>query len=134
MRFGKATAAQWQYARAPRVVKPVAPFELCYDARTLANTRLGYFVPSVTLALGGGKNWTMTGVNSMVDVKGGKVCLAFVEMKGVKAGDSKAPAVIVGGFQMENFVLQFDLEKKRFGFLRLPYYAHCGHFNFTSLP
>jgi hypothetical protein len=89
-------------------------------------------VPSVTLALDGEKNWTMTGVNSMVVVKpGNKACLAFVEMKEVKAGHGKAPAVIVGGFQMENFVLEFDLERKRFGFLRLPYYAQCGHFNFT---
>ncbi|CAM0884791.1 unnamed protein product [Alopecurus aequalis] len=129
--FRKATAEQWQYEHPPREVKPVAPFGLCYDARTLANTRLGYFVPSVKLALDGGTNWTMTGVNSMVDVKGGKACLAFVEMKGVKSGDANKPAVIVGGFQMENFVLQFDLEKKRFGFDRLPYYANCGHFNFT---
>ncbi|CAM0884792.1 unnamed protein product [Alopecurus aequalis] len=126
--FGKAMAAVWQNAR---VVKPVAPFELCYDARTLALTRNGYYVPSVTLELHGGKNWTMVGVNSMVNVNGGKACLAFVEMKGVKAGDDKAPAVIIGGFQMENFVLQFDLEKKRLGFLRLPFYTQCSHFNFT---
>ncbi|KAM0846947.1 hypothetical protein ACQ4PT_055345 [Festuca glaucescens] len=130
--FREATAAQWQYAQKPREVKPVAPFGVCYDARTLANTRMGFMVPSVTLALDGEKNWTMTGVNSMVAVKpGNKVCLAFVEMKEVKAGDGKAPAVIVGGFQMENFVLQFDLERKQFGLLRLPYYAQCGHFNFT---
>ncbi|KAM0863857.1 hypothetical protein ACQ4PT_044311 [Festuca glaucescens] len=36
--FGKAMAAQWQYARA---VKPVAPFGLCYDARTLVNAHNG---------------------------------------------------------------------------------------------
>jgi hypothetical protein len=39
--------------------------------------------------------------------------------------------VVVGGFQMENFVLQFDLEKKRLGFLRLPFYTPCSQFNFT---
>ncbi|KAM0846946.1 hypothetical protein ACQ4PT_055344 [Festuca glaucescens] len=126
--FGKAMAAQWQYARA---VKPVAPFGLCYDAGTLVNAHNGYMVPSVTLALDGGKKWTMAGVNSMVDVKLGTACLAFVEMKGVKAGDVNAPAVVVGGFQMENFVLQFDLEKKRLGFLRLPFYTPCSQFNFT---
>ncbi|KAI5002379.1 hypothetical protein ZWY2020_027029 [Hordeum vulgare] len=77
----------------------VAPFELCYDAQTLGNTRFGYWVPSVTLALDGGRDWRMTGVNSMVDVEPGMACLAFVEMKGVRAGDGGAPAVIVGGVQ-----------------------------------
>lgn len=126
--FRKAMAAQ----KAKAVRRAVAPFELCYDARKLANTLSGYLVPSVTLALDGGKKWTMTGTHSMVDVKRGTACLAFVEMKGVKAGDGNAPAVILGGFQLENFVLQFDLEKKRLGFLRLPFFANCGQFNFTK--
>ncbi|CAM0884793.1 unnamed protein product [Alopecurus aequalis] len=126
--FGKAMKAVWPSARK---VKPVAPFGLCYDARTLVDMHSGYMVPSVTLALDGGKNWTMAGSNSMVNVKQGTACLAFVEMKGVKSGDGNAPAVIVGGFQMENTVLQFDLEKKRLGFLRLPFYSPCSTFNFT---
>ncbi|CAM0884790.1 unnamed protein product [Alopecurus aequalis] len=127
--FDKAMKAVWPSAR--KAKKPVAPFELCYDSRSLANTRIGYLVPSVTLALDGGKNWTMTGLNSMVDVNRKTACLAFVQMQGVKAGDAKVPAVIVGGFQMENFVLQFDLEKKRLGFFRLPFFTNCGQFNFT---
>uniref|UniRef100_A0ACD5XCT9 Uncharacterized protein n=1 Tax=Avena sativa TaxID=4498 RepID=A0ACD5XCT9_AVESA len=118
-------------AQKAQEVKVVAPFGLCYNTSTLANTRLGYLVPTVTLALEGGKKWTMTGVHSMVDVKRGTACLAFVQMKGVKAGDGKAPAVLIGGFQLENFVLQFDLEKKRLGFFKLPFFTNCGHFNFT---
>ncbi|KAM0830923.1 hypothetical protein ACQ4PT_065889 [Festuca glaucescens] len=124
--FGNAMKAQNATS-----VKAVAPFGLCYDARKLANTRLGYLVPGVTLALDGGKKWRMTGVHSMVDVNQDTACLAFVEMKGVKAGDGKAPAVLVGGFQMENFVLQFDLEKKQLGFFKLPFFTNCGQFNFT---
>ncbi|XBI21935.1 hypothetical protein VPH35_063008 [Triticum aestivum] len=130
--FVKALAAQ----AAPggpvaRAVRPVAPFELCYDAQTLGNTRFGYWVPSVTLALDGGRGWRMPGVNSMVDVEPGTACLAFVEMKAVKAGDGRAPAVIVGGLQMENIVLEFDMEKKRLGLRPMPYYMQCSHFNFT---
>ncbi|VAH68764.1 unnamed protein product [Triticum turgidum subsp. durum] len=130
--FVKALAAQ----AAPggpvaRAVRPVAPFELCYDAQTLGNTRFGYWVPSVTLALDGGRGWRMPGVNSMVDVEPGTACLAFVEMKGVKAGDGRTPAVIVGGLQMENIVLEFDMEKKRLGMRTMPYYMQCSHFNFT---
>ncbi|XBI32054.1 hypothetical protein VPH35_055555 [Triticum aestivum] len=118
--FVKALAAQ---------AAPGGP--LCYDAQTLGNTRFGYWVPSVTLALDGGRDWRMAGVNSMVDVEPGTACLAFVEMKGVKAGDGRAPAVIVGGLQMENIVLEFDMEKKRLGLRTMPYYMQCSHFNFT---
>lgn len=114
-----------------REVTPLAPFGLCYDSRTIPSSLSGYLVPSVTLALDGGKNWTMSGANSMVDAVPGTACLAFVQMEGVKAGDGNSPAVVVGGFQMENFVLQFDLEKKRLGFVRVPGYTNCGSFNFT---
>jgi hypothetical protein len=114
-----------------REVNAVAPFGLCYDSRTIPSSLSGYLVPSVTLSLEGGKNWTMVGENSMVDVQPGTACLGFVEMEGVKAGDGNAPAVIVGAFQMENFVLEFDLEKKRLGFFRVPGYTSCGSFNFT---
>ncbi|KQK11433.1 hypothetical protein BRADI_2g60197v3 [Brachypodium distachyon] len=121
-----------QIPRAKKTKKPpVKPFTLCYEAASLANTLSGYLVPTVTLAMEGGGKWALAGSNSMVDVKPGTACLAFVEMPGVKAGDGSAPAVIVGGFQMENFVLQFDLEKKRLGFFRLPVSTQCSRFNFT---
>uniref|UniRef100_A0A0D9VA12 Peptidase A1 domain-containing protein n=1 Tax=Leersia perrieri TaxID=77586 RepID=A0A0D9VA12_9ORYZ len=113
-------------------VAAVAPFELCYRSASLWNTRIGYFVPAVRLVLAGGSNYTMTGTNSMVDVNRETACLAFVEMKGVNAGDASSPAVILGGFQMENMLLQFDLEKKRLGFVRLPYFTSCSNFNFTK--
>ncbi|KAF0926849.1 hypothetical protein E2562_027433 [Oryza meyeriana var. granulata] len=118
--------------RSDAKVAAVAPFELCYRSSMLGNTRLGYFVPAVRLMLAGGKNYTMTGTNSMVDVNRETACLAFVEMKGVKAGDARSPAVIVGGFQMENILLQFDVEKRRLGFARLPFYTSCSNFNFTK--
>ncbi|TVU34695.1 hypothetical protein EJB05_16542, partial [Eragrostis curvula] len=98
-------------ARAPAV----SSFELCYKSSMLGNTRLGYAVPSIVLMLEGGKNWTVSAGNSMVDVNDKTACLAFVEMKGVKAGDGNAPAVLIGGFQMENNLVQFDLEKGQLG-------------------
>jgi hypothetical protein len=33
---------------------------------------------------------------------------------------------------MENMLLQFDSEKKRLGFARLPFYTSCSNFNFTK--
>lgn len=130
--FTKALAAlPANGAPVARAVKPVAPFELCYDTQTLGNNPGGYWVPNVLLAVDGGSDWAMTGVNSMVDVKPGTACVAFVEMKGVEAGDGRAPAVILGGAQMENVVLDFDMEKKQLGFLRLPHFTDCSSFNFT---
>nr|CAE46333.1 xylanase inhibitor [Secale cereale] len=125
--FTKALAAQpANGAPVARAVQPVAPFGVCYDTKTLGNNLGGYAVPNVLLALDGGGEWAMTGKNSMVDVKPGTACVAFVEMKGVEAGDGRAPAVILGGAQMEDFVLDFDMEKKRLGFTRLPHFTGCG--------
>ncbi|KAF7039957.1 hypothetical protein CFC21_049896 [Triticum aestivum] len=130
--FTKALAAQpANGAPVARAVKPVAPFELCYDTKSLGNNPGGYWVPNVGLALDGGSDWWMTGKNFMVDVKPGTACVAFVEMKGVEAGDGRAPAVILGGAQLEELVLDFDMEKKRLGFLRLLHYMDCSRFNFT---
>ncbi|XP_062208733.1 chitinase CLP-like [Phragmites australis] len=113
-------------------VPAVAPFELCYDSNKLGPTRIGFLVPDIVLMLEGGKNWTFSGSNSMVDVDNfRKACFAFVEMKAEKGGYGGAPAVVIGGFQMENHVLQFDLEKQQLGFAKLLFFTSCGNFNFT---
>ncbi|CAO2181790.1 unnamed protein product [Urochloa humidicola] len=118
-----------------RKVAAVAPFEFCYDSRTLPGpTRIGWLVPDIDLVLEGGRtNWTFGGLSSMVDVKNFTVaCLGFVEMKKPgKEGYGGAPAVVIGGFQMEDHVLQFDLQKRRLGFARVPIFTSCGNFNFT---
>ncbi|EES04187.1 hypothetical protein BDA96_03G451500 [Sorghum bicolor] len=119
-------------ARNDAKVPGVAPFELCYRSSMLGNTRLGYAVPDIALVLEDGKSWTFVGSSTMVDVNGQTACLAFVEMKGVKAGDPAAAAVVVGGFQMENHLLQFDLEKKQLGFAKVPFFTACSNFNFTK--
>ncbi|GJM91935.1 hypothetical protein PR202_ga08358 [Eleusine coracana subsp. coracana] len=113
-------------------VPGVAPFELCYRSSMLSNTRLGYGVPDVRIRLDGGKDWTFLGSNSMVDVNDKTACLAFAEMKGAKPGDGKVPSMVVGGFQMENTVMQFDLEKQRLGFAKLPFFTACNNFDFNK--
>ncbi|GJN16791.1 hypothetical protein PR202_gb03812 [Eleusine coracana subsp. coracana] len=113
-------------------VPGVAPFELCYRSSMLPNTRVGYGVPDVRIRLEGGKDWTFLGSNSMVDVNDKTACLAFAEMKGAKPGDGKVPSMVIGGFQMENTVMQFDLEKQRLGFAKLPFFTACSNFNFTN--
>ncbi|KAL6853464.1 hypothetical protein ACP4OV_019493 [Aristida adscensionis] len=114
----------------------VAPFELCYDGNRLGPTRIGYLVPDVDLMLEGGKNWTLTGRSSMVDLPDGPACFAFVKMGGKRRGGygkGPAPAVVIGGFQMEDNVLQFDLEKKQLGFGLTPWFEPCNNFNFTRV-
>nr|CAB3475371.1 unnamed protein product [Digitaria exilis] len=56
----------------------------------------------------------------MVNVDDKTACFAFVEMK---QRGARTPAVVLGGFQMENNLLSFDLEKKQLGFAVLPWYA-----------
>jgi len=126
-----------------RVTPPTPPFELCYDSRELGSTRLGYAVPQVDLMLESGANWTVFGGNSMVQVSDDTACFAFLEMKEEKhegrhgyghgGGAGTAPAVIIGGFQMENNLLVFDEEKRQLGFSGLLFgrQTTCSNFNFT---
>ncbi|KAL6613837.1 hypothetical protein ACP70R_036107 [Stipagrostis hirtigluma subsp. patula] len=113
-------------------IQATAPFELCYTG--MIPTRIGYPVPDVDLMLEGGKNWTLTGRSSMVGLPTG-VCFAFVKMEEKKGGygGAPAPAVIIGGFQMEDHVLEFDLEKRQLGFGLTPWFEPCGNFNFTQV-
>ncbi|CAO2195826.1 unnamed protein product [Urochloa humidicola] len=122
--FDKATAGR------KRVTPAVAPFELCYDSRELGSTRLGYAVPQVDLVLEGGANWTVFGGNSMVQVNDDTACFGFVKMEKEEKG---APAVVLGGFQMENNLLVFDEEKQQLGFSSLLFgrQTTCSNFNFT---
>ncbi|KAF7032943.1 hypothetical protein CFC21_044073 [Triticum aestivum] len=126
-------------AAALRVPSPAAPpFELCYNNSKLPQTRFGFFVPRISLILDGGTSWPVFGMNSVVRLNRATARLAFVEMKaGNKAGyygDGAAPAVVIGGLQMENMLLVFDEEKQTLGFTAGQHLINglsCGHFNFT---
>jgi hypothetical protein len=127
--FDRALKLQSNSTRVPAV----APFEFCYDLRTLPGpTRIGWLVPEIVLMLENGKNWTFTGLSSMVISQVG--CFGFVEMKLGNGGygGAGAPAVEIGGFQMEDHALQFDLEKQRLGFAMVPFFISCHNFNFTQ--
>ncbi|GFY85090.1 hypothetical protein Acr_03g0018640 [Actinidia rufa] len=50
--------------RLPRT-KTIAPFGLCFKARVLEFTRVGFRVPQIDLELGSGRNWTVFRANSM---------------------------------------------------------------------
>ncbi|KAM3346228.1 hypothetical protein ACQJBY_020657 [Aegilops geniculata] len=113
-------------------VAAVTPFELCYDSSKLAPTRFGYLVPNVDLMLEGGTNWTVVGGNSMAQVNSGTACFAFVRSGGSTGGAT--PALVIGGFQMENKLVVLDNGKKTLSFTQnLPGMGFsCSNFNFTK--
>ncbi|KAJ6693859.1 hypothetical protein OIU85_004627 [Salix viminalis] len=121
--------------------KPAQPFSVCYPARNVKTTRDGPTVPAIELVMH--RNdvvWKILGSNSMVRVamKGGDdvLCLGFVDA-GVKprtsifAGD---PSIVIGGYQMEDNFLQFDLESMRLGFSSsvLSRGTNCASFKFAA--
>ncbi|KAG2603231.1 chitinase CLP-like [Panicum virgatum] len=107
---------------------PVEPFEMCYQVSALSSTRLGFAVANIVVLLDGGGSWLLAGNASLVQVNDRTVCFAFLET--VAPG---SPALIFGGFQMEDHLLLFDLDKEAFGFRGpLPgIRTNCGNFDFN---
>uniref|UniRef100_J3L7M6 Peptidase A1 domain-containing protein n=2 Tax=Oryza brachyantha TaxID=4533 RepID=J3L7M6_ORYBR len=79
-----------------------------------------------------GSNFTLLGANTMVQVDEETLCFAFVEMGPTPAMD-ESPAVIIGGFQLQDNLLVFDLEKGTMGSTGLLYWMRttCSNFNFA---
>ncbi|KAG0495698.1 hypothetical protein HPP92_000389 [Vanilla planifolia] len=108
----------------------VAPFNLCYEASGFSSTRVGPGVPAIDLVLQSDQvYWRIFGANSMVEAKQGVLCLAFVD-----AGRNPKTSIVVGGYQLENNLLEFDLDYSRLGFSSTLLFRQttCSNFNFTS--
>ncbi|KAJ4834830.1 hypothetical protein Tsubulata_026285 [Turnera subulata] len=113
------------------LTKPVKPFRLCYDERGMASTRVGPAVPTIDLVFQSKDvYWRIFGANSMVRVKskgGFAWCLGFVD-----GGVKQQASIIIGGYQMEDNLLQFDLQSKTLGFSSTLLFKQttCANFNF----
>ncbi|KEH36780.1 probable aspartic proteinase GIP2 [Medicago truncatula] len=92
-------------------VASVAPFDTCFDLSTIGKTNTGLDVPTIGLVLEGGVEWTIFGGNSMVLVSKNVACLGFVD-----GGKEPRTAVVIGGHQLEDIVLEFDLVSSKLGF------------------
>jgi hypothetical protein len=116
-------------SKIPRV-KAVKPFGLCFNSTFIGSTRVGPGVPNIDLVLQG-KNavWSIFGANSMVWVKDDVSCLGFVD-----GGSNPRTSIVIGGLQIEDNLLQFDLATSRLGFSSSLLFqrTNCGNFNFTS--
>ncbi|KAI3443199.1 Peptidase A1 domain-containing protein [Psidium guajava] len=111
-------------------VASVKPFEYCISSKNLGSTRLGPPVPTIDLGLHDESvSWRIFGMNSMVQVKDDVLCLGFVD-----GGLNPRTSVVIGGHQLEDNLLQFDLAKRRLGFTSSLLFMQttCANFNFTS--
>ncbi|KAE8732782.1 hypothetical protein F3Y22_tig00001731pilonHSYRG00008 [Hibiscus syriacus] len=113
--------------------KPVAPFGACFNLKSLKRTRVGPGVPNIDLVLHDNHLvWRIFGANSMVEAAPGVSCLAFVD-GGMK---NDGASIVIGVFQMENNLIQFDMARSRLGFNSslLFFKTSCNNFNFTAVP
>ncbi|KAK9146739.1 hypothetical protein Sjap_006642 [Stephania japonica] len=92
-------------------VTAVEPFGACFSSKGVASSRFGPAVPTIGLVLESKNVWRMFGANSMVNVGKDVMCLGFVE------GDyDEMTSIVIGGRQLEDIVLQFDLASSKMGF------------------
>ncbi|KAF8401641.1 hypothetical protein HHK36_012587 [Tetracentron sinense] len=115
------------------VTKPVKPFNVCFQSEDVSSTRVGPAVPVVDLVMESEDVfWRIFGANSMVRIVGEDEdvwCLGFVD-----GGANARTGIVIGGYQMEDNLVEFDLGLKRFGFSSsvLIQQTSCANFNFTT--
>jgi hypothetical protein len=109
-------------------VKAVAPFEACFDSRTISNSVTGPNVPTIDLVLKGGVQWRIYGANSMVKINQNVLCLGFIEIGLDEIGPLET-SIVIGSHQLEDNLLEFDLVSSKLGFSSslLLNKASCSH-------
>ncbi|KAF2621015.1 hypothetical protein F2Q68_00042833 [Brassica cretica] len=125
MAFVKAAAAM-NITRVPSV----KPFGACFSTKNVFGTRVGYAVPDIQLVLHSNNViWRINGANSMVSVSRDVICLGFVD-----GGVNARTSVVIGGLQLEDNLVEFDLASNRLSFSStlLGLRTNCANFNFTS--
>lgn len=118
-----------ELANVPRVAS-VAPFGACFSSKNIGSTRVGPAVPQIDFVLQSESVfWRVFGSNSMVQVSNDVLCLGFVD-----GGSSPRTSIVIGGYQIEDNLLQFDLASSRLGFSSSLLFQQttCANFNFTT--
>ncbi|XP_010255900.1 PREDICTED: basic 7S globulin 2-like [Nelumbo nucifera] len=111
-------------------VAAVAPFGVCFSSKNISSTRVGPAVPTIDLVLQNQSTfWRIFGANSMVQVSNDVLCLGIVN-----GGSNPRTSIVIGGHQLEDNLLQFDLATSRLGFSSSLLFRQttCSNFNFTS--
>ncbi|KAJ9548419.1 hypothetical protein OSB04_020962 [Centaurea solstitialis] len=93
-------------------VQSVPPFGACFDSRTAPKTITGPAVPDIDLVLEENNvQLRLYGSSSMVEAKKDVICLAFIN-----GGDLAKTSIVLGGHQLEERLLEFDLAASKLGF------------------
>jgi len=112
-------------------VASVSPFGACFDSSGVGSTRVGPAVPTIDIVLQGNgtTTWRIFGANSMVRVNNKVLCLGFVD-----GGDNLQQSIVIGTYQMQDNLLQFDLATSTLGFSSSLLFGQttCSNFNFTA--
>lgn len=114
-------------------IKPIEPFRVCYAVQNVKNTRVGPTVPTIDLVLQSNNVfWRIFGSNSMVRITTKDVdawCLGVVD-----GGSSPKTSIVIGGHQIEDNLLQFDLQSSMLGFSSSLLFrsTNCANFDFNS--
>lgn len=106
----------------------VAPFEVCFSSRSVGQVG----VPVVELVLQSEMvKWTIHGRNSMVKVNDEVVCLGFLD-----GGMNPRNSIVIGGYQLEDVIVQFDLATSMVGFSSslITKNTKCSDFKFGYMP
>lgn len=112
-------------------VAAVKPFGACFDSKTIRKTITGPVVPTIDLVLKRGAKWTIYGANSMVKVAKNVLCLGFVD-GGLEPTSPVVTSIVIGGHQVEDNLLEFDLESFRLGFTSSLLLRNASCSNFRS--
>ncbi|KAK4783718.1 hypothetical protein SAY86_018086 [Trapa natans] len=123
--FGKA-AVTMNMTRAPG--HPAAPFELCFSSDSIATA--GSSVPEIEFVLQSEMvRWRVHGQNSMVRVSDEVTCLGVRD-----GGPDQKSGVVLGGHQLEDVLMEFDLGASMVGFSRSLVLSqiNCSDFSLSS--
>ncbi|KAJ7960045.1 Basic 7s globulin [Quillaja saponaria] len=102
-------------AKKIRRVRSEGQFAACFDSRTISNTTTGPATPNIDLVFENENvYWRIYGANSLVKVKENVLCLAFVD--GGSEARTIETSIILGGHQLEDNFLEFDLASSKLGF------------------
>ncbi|GFP83982.1 basic 7s globulin [Phtheirospermum japonicum] len=93
------------------LVSSVAPFEVCFSSKGVENKKIGPNVPIIDLVLQSEMvKWRVYGKNSMVFVSDEIMCLGFLD-----GGIDPRDTIVIGGYQMEDYLLEFNLGNSMLG-------------------
>lgn len=88
-------------------VAAVAPFRACFSSETISRS-----APDIDLVLPGKDvYWRIKGANSLVEIDRKTTCLAFVD-----GGSDPRTSIVIGGHQLEDNLLEFDLVSSQLRF------------------